>query len=1704
MSDFVARGAGYAVHLSNGDATMVLGSASTGADTIRTRLVGRRPQPRVSGRTELAGRSHYFIGNDPRHWEANVRSYARVEYDDVYPGVDLVYYGNQRQLEYDFIVAPGASHANIALAIDGARGFEIDTTGNLLITTAAGELTHRAPVLYQEINGGRVQVDGGYTLRPDQTIGFHVGEYDPRLPLVIDPVLTYSTYLGGDAQERIHGVAADAQGNIVVVGETYSQDFPTVNALQSQRIGNGDAFVAKLTATGDALIYATYFGGSAAESAAAVDVDASGAAYLVGETSSWDFPTLNPVQSSRKGQNDSFVVKLDAEGALVYSTLLGGTAEEYGLGIAVDADGRAHVAGSTWSGDFPAVGALQSALGGYPIFRTADSGDAWVGQRSGLRTRGITAFAIETTSPDTMYAGTISEGVFKSLDGGATWARTGLDLEWIEVYSLAIGGGSPAAVFAATNYGVLRSRDGGATWTILESAGWVSTIAVIPGEPNTIYAGSQYSMGVSKSTDDGDTWSQAGLTGGIISLAAAGSTIYAATMESVFVNSGAGWIETSLGYGPQITAVAVAASNPSIAYAGTTEGLFRTTTGGTAWEPVPMLTGLSIAKVAIAPSDPSTAFATVQWGGAVVSVDLGETWRLTHSESVNGLALAIHPQIPAVAYMGTILNSDGFIATLSPSGSSLDYATYFGGSNHEEITDLALDMNGSRYVTGTTSSLDLQAQSAVQPALGGLWDAFAAKIDGQGVLAYSTYLGGSGSETTPRLAVDAAGQAHIAGVTWSTNFPVASAHQPQAGGGYADVFLSVLTPAGDGFAYSTYLGGNGMETDAGRGPDVTISAAGDTHLTGTTLSTNFPATADAFQRQHAGGQADAFVTSFDASGVLRYSTYLGGAGLDYGRSIVVDSTGAIVVAGYTSSGNFPVRDALQTGNAGTDDGFITRLSQGSLPVDTEPPVTTVTLSGTPGQAGWYRSAVTVTLTANDGQAGSGVATIKYRLNNGPLQTYPGPFTIPVQGMTQLTAMATDVAGNAEVPGPSTTVMIDSVAPSVSITSPQAREYLYSDQVPLFVSSSDSTSGLNGPAAIAIDGVPFTGSAVDMSALALGAHTLTASVSDQAGNTSQPATVVFQVVTELDMVINVPAEAATIQAAIDRAINGQTVLVAPGTYNETLDFRGKAITVMSEQGAAQTIIDARSAGSVVSFRSGETRAAVLRGFTIRGGLSTHSGGGVYIASSSPTIRDNVITGNRSCTGVGIYSYFSSPLIQNNKVTANTIQGCTGGWGIGIYVGGSSSAEIVDNEITDNTGGAASGGGVALFAAGNALVKGNVIARNVTNGVGGCGWGGGLISANFAQARIIDNLIVGNVACSGGGVSWGGSTGINVFVNNTIADNVATASWPGMYVSGFDSRNELHNNIITASSGPAFYCQNAASLTSPVLKSNDIFSALGPSYGGTCADRTGLDGNVSADPKFLDAAAGDYRVFQSSPAVDAGNDAAPHLPATDVAGHPRVADGDADGAAHVDIGALEYVNLAPVVEAGADRVVPAGANCTAALTLTATGSDPDGGQVSFTWTGSFGTVSGPSLPLTLPVGTHVVTLTAKDADGGQASDTVVVTVVDATPPQIGAISASPSEIPRTNHDMVPVVVSVSAGDGCGGAVACRIVSVTSNEPVQGTGGGDKAPDWEITGDLTLNLRAERSPRGSGRIYTISVECTDASGNTATSTVTVTIPR
>ena len=369
--NFLSRGSGYTLFLTPNEAVLSLKQASS-EDVLRMQLVGANPTAQVAGRDQQSGTSNYLLGNDPSQWHTDIANYGRVEYRNVYAGIDIVYYGNQRQLEYDFIVAPGADPASIRLAFDGAERISLDAEGNLVLHTSGGDLVEHAPVVYQEVDGVRQAVAGRYVLQESGQVGFALGAYDVSQPLTIDPILSYSTYLGGSGADYGLAIAVDGAGSAYVTGIAGSSSFPMKNPMQAKRLGSDDAFVTKFNAAGSALVYSTYLGGSGSDRGYGIAVDGAGNAYVTGFTGSTNFPTLNAFQAQYAGSLDAFVAKLNAGGsALLYSTYLGGAGQENGNvsyrtgGIAVDGTGNAYITGKTSSLNFPTTtNVLQPGFGG--------------------------------------------------------------------------------------------------------------------------------------------------------------------------------------------------------------------------------------------------------------------------------------------------------------------------------------------------------------------------------------------------------------------------------------------------------------------------------------------------------------------------------------------------------------------------------------------------------------------------------------------------------------------------------------------------------------------------------------------------------------------------------------------------------------------------------------------------------------------------------------------------------------------------------------------------------------------------------------------------------------------------------------------------------------------------------------------------------------------------------------------------------------------------------------------------------------------------------------------------------------------------------------------------------------------------------------------------------------------------------------------
>ena len=392
--DFLTRGPGYTLFLNASEASFELrnsGYRSRDQETVqsenphsaisnpksaqsallRLQLVGSDANAGAEGLNQLHSTVNYLIGNDPSRWRANLPTFGRVRYKEVYPGIDLVYYGNQRQLEYDFVVTPGHDPRAVLLKFGGVDKVTVNGDGDLLL--ALGETTMRQPrpVVYQEVSGARQTIPSAYSVDANGQFGFAIGDYDRTQPLVIDPTLVYSSYLGAGGSDEARDITLDSTGNAYICGNTSSVNFPVVNAFQGtfgggNFFGAHDVFVTKINAAGSALIYSTYLGGGGDDKCGRLAIDSSGNAYISGETTSPNFPTANAFQSTYGGgSSDGFVTKLNAAGSGVfYSTYLGGGVFDSANGIAVDSTGNAYVTGRTTSANFPVANALQSSFSG--------------------------------------------------------------------------------------------------------------------------------------------------------------------------------------------------------------------------------------------------------------------------------------------------------------------------------------------------------------------------------------------------------------------------------------------------------------------------------------------------------------------------------------------------------------------------------------------------------------------------------------------------------------------------------------------------------------------------------------------------------------------------------------------------------------------------------------------------------------------------------------------------------------------------------------------------------------------------------------------------------------------------------------------------------------------------------------------------------------------------------------------------------------------------------------------------------------------------------------------------------------------------------------------------------------------------------------------------------------------------------------------
>ena len=642
---FLARGQGYALFLTSNDAVLSLSKSSSATQkttdataALRIHLIGGNPSPEVEAQEKLPGTSNYFIGHDPRNWRTNVAQYARVRYRDVYPGIDLVYYGNQRQLEYDIAVAPGADPKQVRFAVDGLKPLRLNHRGDLVLSTANGDVLWHRPMVYQEEHGGKRLIAGRYRIHSNREFGFEIDDYDRDKPLIIDPVLSYSTYIGGSLDDWFGWVTVDASGNAYAVGMTQSTNFPLVGPLSTNSSYGGgahDGTIVKLNSAGTARLYSTYLGGNGDDWVRGISLDSVGNAYVTGYTTSSNFPTVNPYQPSYGGGYDAFVAKLSSSGSsLLYSSYVGGTGDDFARGIAADNNGNAYVVGYTSSSsNFPIQNALQGAYGGGPY-------DAFVAK-------------------------------FDTTQSGAASL----------VYSTLLGG----------------SGDDEATRVAIDSSG------------NVYVAGSTT------------------------------STSFPTQNPYQVANHG----------GNDVFVSEINATDTALVFSTYLGGTGDDTVGGMAVDS----TGIYVAG-----STTSTDFPTMN---------------------------------PVQAVNGGL--DDAFLTKFDPTGSSLIYSTYYGGSSNEYCLTMAVDGSGRTFLGGTTTSTDFPVVHPIQSTNAGNFDGFVIAFSARGSqIIYATYFGGNSFDEIQGIAVDATGNAYIAGETFSNNLQVTSGVVQPKYGGNGDAFLAKI------------------------------------------------------------------------------------------------------------------------------------------------------------------------------------------------------------------------------------------------------------------------------------------------------------------------------------------------------------------------------------------------------------------------------------------------------------------------------------------------------------------------------------------------------------------------------------------------------------------------------------------------------------------------------------------------------------------------------------------------------------------------------------------------------------------------------------------------------------------------------------------------------------------------------------------------
>ena len=906
---FVARGPGYRVLLSANSAEI-----SARGRAVRMTLVGAALSPRIEGAQPLWP-VHYLVGRDPSRWRTNVQTYGRVLYRSVYPGIDLVFYGNERQLEYDFTVAPSADPRAIRIELGGSENMSLSRNGDLIL----GPLHLGEPLAYQVLDGARREVACAYQVH-GRRVSFRTGSYDRTRPLVIDPIFVYSSYLGGSGDDSALSITADRDGNAYIAGTTDSTNFPATSRVAQPGPASGahsDLFIAKLNPAGTALVYATFLGDS---TPVRIVVDEQRNVYALGITSSSDFPFVNPLFPPREQPAATpmyFLAKLSPDGSrLLYSTPM---PEEYSPvnDLALDPDGNVWLTGQT-KGNWPRVNALQDYVSPASLYRSTDRGATW--QPAGLlpdQLPDIVAVAVDPKSPLNLYAVTTdlsasglgaSRSLFhRSTDGGRTWTSSTSALPRARYAPIAFDPVSSSTLYLGTGAGLFKSTDGGQSWAQAGQSMPVVSLAINPQAPSTLYLGTgdpQAPGRVYKSTDGGSSWKAEGVFAAIVAIdprtpaivyAAAGNNVYKSTDAGVTWNLSNGGISSNA----VITMLAIDPVTPSILYAvgtGRPNLVHKSTDGGATWHPA--VAGLLLGEVtalALNPLAPPQLF-TAAGDGISVSTDGAGTWAPAGRQlPALSRSLAIDPSSGALyapLAHTRVSSSPAFVTKINAAGSAVLFSTPLGGSSQDSGQAIAVDRTGRAYVAGSATSPDFPLANPVQPNKLGQMVGFLTVIAGDGsTVLSSTYLDGP----VWALGLDAANRAHVT-----------ASPQSWSGANSPGLVISSVDPFTPALLYSVL--------SFSLGTNLAVDRAGNAYLSGVCSGGPYSSVYPPWQ-----------ITKLDPTGNVGFSLCYGSSYSDRPSALAADDNDGLYLAGLTRSPNFPTLNALQPALSGPQDAFVAKI-----------------------------------------------------------------------------------------------------------------------------------------------------------------------------------------------------------------------------------------------------------------------------------------------------------------------------------------------------------------------------------------------------------------------------------------------------------------------------------------------------------------------------------------------------------------------------------------------------------------------------------------------------------------------------------------------------------------------------------------------------------------------------------------------------------